>query len=66
MMYELGGSVEDGSQKFIDIMEGMEQSAKPFGYFGLAADEMGQFLSEELEIRRKIMDSEQLQPYIPK
>jgi hypothetical protein len=64
MMYELGGSVEDGSQKFIDIMEGMEQSAKPFGYFGLAADEMGQFLSEELEIRRKIMDSEQLRLYI--
>ena len=28
VMYELGGSVEDGSPKFIDIMEGMEQSSK--------------------------------------
>tara|TARA_B100000282_G_scaffold15454_1_gene10787 strand:+ start:1189 stop:3072 length:1884 start_codon:yes stop_codon:yes gene_type:complete len=64
MMFELGGSVEAGSQKFIDLLQDMEKSSSQFGYFGLAADEMAQFMAEELEIRRKSMDAEQLRLYI--
>ena len=62
-MYELGGSVEDGSQAFIDIVKDFRKAAEPMGFFGMASDEMAQFLAEELELRRRTMDSQELQRY---
>ena len=63
-MRELGGSVEEGSQNFIGILERLQKSSEQFGNFGLAADEQAQFLAEEIDIRRKSMDAEQLRLYV--
>tara|TARA_B100000965_G_C19595716_1_gene760109 strand:- start:847 stop:2724 length:1878 start_codon:yes stop_codon:yes gene_type:complete len=63
-MRELGGSVEEGSQNFIGILENLQKSSEQFGNFGLAADEQAQFLAEEIDIRRKSMDAEQLRLYV--
>ena len=59
-MYELGGSVEDGSDKFIDLVERFRGATESMGYFGMASDEMAQFMAEELELKRRVLDSEQL------
>ncbi len=64
MMFELAGNVEDGSQQFIGIVENFRKGSEEFGYFGLASSEMAQFMAEELDIRRKSMDQEQLRLYI--
>tara|TARA_B100001057_G_scaffold496522_1_gene598205 strand:- start:975 stop:2846 length:1872 start_codon:yes stop_codon:yes gene_type:complete len=63
-MRELGSSVEDGSQNFIGILERLQKSSEQFGNFGMAADEQAQFLAEEIDIRRKSMDAEQLRLYV--
>ncbi len=59
-MYELGGSVEDGSDKFIDLVERFRGATESMGFFGMASDEMAQFMAEELELKRRVLDSEQL------
>ena len=63
-MRELGPNVEDGSQRFIGLVEDFRNSTKEFGYFGMASGEMAEFMAEELDIRRKSMDAEQLRLYI--
>ena len=63
-MRELGPNVEDGSQRFIGLVENFRNSTKEFGYFGMASGEMAEFMAEELDIRRKSMDQEQLRLYI--
>ena len=63
-MRELGPNVEDGSQRFIGLVENFRNSTKDFGYFGMASGEMAEFMAEELDIRRKSMDAEQLRLYI--
>jgi len=64
MMFELAGNVEEGSQQFIGIVENFRKGSEEFGYFGLASNEMAQFMAEELDIRRKSMNAEQLRLYI--
>ena len=64
MMFELAGNVEDGSQRFIGLVEDFRKGSADFGYFGLASSEMAQFMAEELDIRRKSMDQEQLRLFI--
>jgi len=64
MMFELAGNVEDGSQQFIGIVENFRKGSEEFGYFGLASSEMAQFMAEELDIRRKSMNAEQLRLFI--
>ena len=59
-MYELGGSVQDGSDRFIDLVERFRGATESMGYFGMASDEMAQFMAEELELKRRVLDSEQL------
>jgi hypothetical protein len=59
-MYELGGSVDEGSQRFIKLVERFRGATESMGYFGMASDEMAQFMAEELELRRRVMDSDQL------
>ncbi len=61
---ELGANVDDGSNVFVDVLKDFRGATKDFGYFGMASDEMGQFLAEELEVRRKSMDAEQLRLYV--
>tara|TARA_B100001175_G_scaffold317166_1_gene333126 strand:- start:61 stop:1902 length:1842 start_codon:yes stop_codon:yes gene_type:complete len=63
-MRELGDSTEDGSQRFIGLVEDFRNTTKEFGYFGMASGEMAEFMAEELDIRRKSMDQEQLRLYI--
>ena len=62
-MYELGGSVEDGSQQFIDLVKQFRGATESMGFFGMASDEMAQFMAEELELKRRVLDSEQLRIY---
>ena len=62
-MYELGGSVEDGSQRFVDLVTRFRGATESMGFFGMASDEMAQFMAEELELKRRVMDSEQLRIY---
>ena len=59
-MYELGGSVQDGSDRFIDLVERFRGATESMGFFGMASDEMAQFMAEELELKRRVLDSEQL------
>ena len=59
-MYELGGSVEDGSQRFVQLVERFRGATESMGFFGMASDEMAQFMAEELELKRRVLDSEQL------
>ena len=59
-MYELGGSVEDGSDKFIELVTRFRGATESMGFFGMASDEMAQFMAEELELKRRVLDSEQL------
>lgn len=59
-MYELGGSVEDGSQRFVDLVARFRGATESMGFFGMASDEMAQFMAEELELKRRVLDSEQL------
>ena len=61
---ELGASVDDGSNVFVDVLKDFRSATKDFGYFGMASDEMGQFLAEELDVRRKSMDAEELRLYV--
>ena len=62
-MYELGGSVEDGSQRFVELVGRFRNATESMGFFGMASDEMAQFMAEELELKRRVMDSEQLRIY---
>ena len=62
-MYELGGSVQDGSDQFIKIVERFRGATESMGFFGMASDEMAQFMAEELELKRRVLDSEQLRIY---
>ena len=62
-MYELGGSVEDGSDRFIDLVKQFRGATREMGFFGMASDEMAQFMAEELELKRRVLDSEQLRIY---
>ena len=59
-MFELGGSVENGSQMFVDLVKDFRSATAEVGFFGMASDEMAQFMAEELELRRRVMDQEQL------
>lgn len=62
-MYELGGSVDEGSQKFIQLVERFRGATESMGFFGMASDEMAQLMAEELELKRRVMDSEQLRVF---
>lgn len=61
---ELGDSVDGGSKVFVDVLKDFRGATKDFGYFGMASDEMGQFLAEELDVRRKSMNAEELRLYV--
>ncbi len=63
-MRELGGSVEEGSKVFLRQVEAFRSGSEEFGYFGMLSGEMAQFMSEEMEIRRKMLDADEYRLYV--
>ena len=57
---EFGNSVEDGSQRFIRTVLALRQASEEFGNFGMNSVEMAQYLADELELRRRVMNADEM------
>lgn len=57
-MREFGDGVQNGSMRFLKLVENFQAAAEPFGNFGMKTQEAAEFMAKELEIRRKTMDTD--------
>jgi len=57
-MREFGDGVQNGSMRFLKLVENFQAAAQPFGNFGMKTQEVAEFMAKELELRRKTMDTD--------
>ena len=57
-MSSLGNNTTDGVNKFVKFTSAFRDATREFGYFGMSSAEMAQFTADELELRRKMYDTE--------
>lgn len=57
-MREFGDGIQNGSMRFLKLVENFQAAAEPFGNFGMKTQEAAEFMAKELEIRRKTMDTD--------
>jgi len=55
---EFGDGVQNGSMRFLKLVENFQAAAEPFGNFGMKTQEAAEFMAKELELRRKTMDTD--------
>ena len=57
-MSSLANNTTDGVNKFVKFTSAFRDATREFGYFGMSSAEMAQFTADELELRRKMYDTE--------
>lgn len=57
-MREFGDGVQNGSMRFLTLVENFRSAAEPFGNFGMKTQEAAEFMAKELEVRRKTMGTD--------
>ncbi len=55
---EFGDGIQDGTFRFLRTVENFRGAAEGFGNFGMKSQESAEFISKELELRRKTMDQD--------
>jgi hypothetical protein len=55
---EFGDGIQDGTNRFLRTVESFRAASDGFGNFGMKAEESAEFISKELELRRKTMDQD--------
>ena len=53
-----GDGIQDGTNRFLRSIESFRTASAGFGNFGMKAEESAEFISKELELRRKSMDQD--------
>tara|TARA_B100001094_G_scaffold329436_1_gene392185 strand:+ start:671 stop:2575 length:1905 start_codon:yes stop_codon:yes gene_type:complete len=55
---EFGDGIQDGTNRFLRTVESFRAASDGFGNFGMKAEESAEFISKELELRRKTMETD--------